>query len=62
MVVPVMVVSQRTGAELLGLVREHGRDVEVRVHRRGVEGEVCEEEGDSGEAEEWDVVNSPQGI
>ena len=55
--VPTMVVSRRTGAELLGIVREHGRDVEVRVHGGGVEGE----EGEGGISDDWDVVSSPRG-
>lgn len=46
---PTMVVSQRTGAELMELLKVHERDVEVKVHRGGLE-----EEGE----EDWEVITS----
>ena len=48
---PAIVVTKTTGEELLGLLREHGRDVEVKVHR-GVT--LDERVGD-----EWEVIPSP---
>ena len=55
---PVMVVTKETGAGLLGFLKQHGRDVEVKVHEAG-----SLEEGE-GEPDDWEVIPSlpPQGI
>ena len=65
--IPTIVVTRKTGLELLEILRLYGREVQVQVH--GGEGVMDGEgEGDEGEgreedpSDEWDVIQSPRGM
>ena len=65
--IPTMVVSHRTGQELVEIVRMYEREVQVRVHRGGAQREEGGGEGERerergpGDPDEWDVIQSPLG-
>ena len=70
--VPTVVVSRHTGERILELVKQHGRDVQVRVQCSPI-GEVAPTEGEPAKEEEvkskesideneWEVIQSVTGM